>query len=89
MTRVHSSMETTLLPMPLTKSPIIATLDVNAIVGNTANGNCNAITAFKISFMPVKLSMLLKKATQNVGTIAIKRVNKTRFQRAHCKLRKP
>lgn len=74
---------------PLTNSPIIATFEVNAIHGIVANGNCSAMTAFNVSFMLVKSSILLKTATQNVGTIAISRVKSTRFHRAHCKLRNP
>ncbi len=66
--------ETILFPTPLTNSPIIKALDVNAIVGMTANGNCSDITAFKMSFIPVKSSILLKNATQNVGTMAMSRV---------------
>lgn len=62
---------------------------MNAIVGIVANGNCRLMMAFKISFIPVKSSIWLKNAKQNVGTMAMVLVKRTRFQRAHCKFRKP
>lgn len=75
--------------IPFRNSPIIWELLVNAIVGNVAKGNWRVIIAFKISFMPVKLSISLKNATRKVGTIAIIRVKRTRFQRAHCRFKNP
>lgn len=74
---------------PLENSPIMRTLLVKAIVGMVANGSCMLIMAFKKSFIPVRSSMRLKNASKNVGMIAIVRVNKTLFQRAHCKFKKP
>lgn len=38
-TTKHNNMQTTLLTSPLTNSPMMATLDVNAIVGIAANGS--------------------------------------------------
>lgn len=89
MTNTNKVNDTILFAIPLTNSPIIATLDVNVMVGMTANGSCNVIIVFKRSFIPVKSSMLLKYARQNVGTMAIIRVIKTRFHRGHCKFKKP
>lgn len=62
---------------------------MNAIVGIVAKGNCKLMMAFKMSFIFVKFSRLLKNAKQNVGTIAIVLVNKTLFHLAHCKFKKP
>lgn len=42
---------------PLTNSPIILALLVKAMVGIVANGSCRLMTAFKKSFIPVRLSM--------------------------------
>jgi hypothetical protein len=89
MTNMLNSTETTLFPTPFTNSPIIAMLDVKAMHGIVANGSCSDMTAFSKSFIPVRSSILLKNAIQNVGTIAINRVKSTLFQRAHCKFKKP
>ena len=51
--------------------------DVNVSVGNTANGNCIDIMAFKISFIPVKWFISEKYARENVGAIAMVLVNNT------------
>lgn len=75
--------------MPLTNSPIICGLLVNAIVGIVAKGNCKLMIALRISFIFVRSSRLLKNAKQNVGMMAIVLVNNTLFHLAHCKLRKP
>lgn len=47
--------------MPFTNSPIMATLEVNAIVGITANGSCKDITALRMSFIPVKSGISSKQ----------------------------
>lgn len=75
--------------IPLTNSPIMAAHEVKAIVGIAANGNCSDITAFSISFILVKSSILLNMARQKVGIIAMQRVTSTRHQRGHCRFRKP
>lgn len=85
----NKRIETILLAMPFTNSPIIAAFDVKAISGITANGNCSVIITLRMSFIPVKSPISLKYAMQNVGTMAIVRVNKTRFQRGHSKFKNP
>jgi len=75
--------------IPFRNSPIIWTLLVKAIVGKVANGNCMLIIAFKISFILLKLFMSAKNATKNVGIMAIVRVKRTRFHRAHCRFKNP
>lgn len=42
---------------PLANFPTILVFDEKAIAGNTANGNCILINAFKKSFIPLKLDM--------------------------------
>jgi hypothetical protein len=51
--------------------------DVKVNAGIIAKGNWIDIRAFKISFIPVNLLISLKYAKENVGAIAIERVNKT------------
>jgi len=60
---------------------------VNA--GIKANGSCRLMTAFNKSFKLVKSLMSAKMANVRVGAMAIVRVNRTRFQRGHCKFKKP
>lgn len=43
-----------LVNMPFTKSPIIETHEVKAIVGKIAKGSCKLMIVFRISFIPVK-----------------------------------
>lgn len=69
--------------LELLKSSITLGFDVNVIIGIRANGSCNICTQFNKSFIPVKSRTPFKDiATVNVGTIAIARVTRTRFQRA-------
>jgi hypothetical protein len=62
---------------------------VKVKVGIRANGSCRHMTAFNKSFKLVKPGMSAKMASARVGAIAIVRVSRTRFQRGHCKFRKP
>lgn len=74
---------------PFANCPIIWGLLVNAMVGIVAKGSWRLIIALRMSFIPVRSSIWLKKARQKVGTIAIVLVNRTLFHLAHCRLRKP
>lgn len=75
--------------IPLTNSPIMAAHEVKAMVGIAAKGSCSDMTAFSMSFMLVKSSILLNIARQKVGIIAMQRVTSTRHQRGHCRFRNP
>lgn len=80
---------TTNTHIPLTNSPIMAAHEVKAMVGIAANGSCSDMTAFSMSFMLVRSSILLNIARQKVGIIAMQRVTSTRHQRGHCRFRNP
>ena len=57
MTRIDKDMAKILDIKPLTNSPMMSILDVKAMVGIRAKGNCKLIKTFSKSFMPERFWM--------------------------------